>query len=65
MKNVGMREALSKVASILVNNIDKNEKVIRTFIDLQKAFDTVNHEILLEKLYRSEIGGKSVEFLKS
>ncbi len=30
--------------------LDKGEKVIGIFVDLQKTFDTANHEILLNKL---------------
>ena len=32
--------------------MDNNTTVCGVFIDLQKAFDTVNHKILLDKLYR-------------
>ena len=31
-------------------NEKKNEVVLRILIDLQKAFDTINHEVLLKKL---------------
>ena len=33
-----------------IKNLNNAEIVCRVFIDLQKTFDTVNHEILLEKL---------------
>jgi hypothetical protein len=43
--------------------IDKGELVIGFFLDLKKAFNTVNHEILLKKLYRYGIRGLAFEWL--
>ena len=38
-------------------NIDKGEYNIVVFLDLRKAFDTVNHEVLLYKLFLYGGGG--------
>ena len=39
---------LSLILSTLQNNMDKHYFSCGVFIDLKKAFDTVNHKILLD-----------------
>jgi len=43
----------------LTDSIENNETTLGIFIDLAKAFDTVNHNILLSKLYHYGIRGTS------
>ena len=45
--------------------MDKNKYVITVFVDLQKAFDTVNIDLLLDKLYKMGCRGICYELLKS
>ena len=52
----------------LVRNITKyvkNGYVLRVFVDLKNAFDTVNHEMLLHKLKLCGINGTYLEWFKS
>ena len=44
--------------------LDKKENVIGIYFDLQKAFDVVDHSILLNKLYNYGIRGSLYEWLK-
>ena len=45
--------------------MDNNQITCGIFEDLSKAFDTVNHEILLDKLENLGIRGKALELFKS
>ena len=45
-----MEHALISLTETIKQYLDDGETVIVVFIDLQKAFDTVSHEFLLEKL---------------
>ena len=38
-------------------SLDNNETVVGIYVDLQKAFDTVDHNILLYKLYNCGVRG--------
>ena len=53
----------------LVNDIsssfERGESTLGIFIDLPKAFDTVDHEILISKLENYGIKGKTLKWFKS
>ena len=57
--------ALITITEKIRNALDNNQDACGVFLDFQKAFDTVNHEILLSKLEHYGIRGISHDFLKS
>ena len=57
--------ARSYVITKLCNAIDHNNFSIGIFLDLSKAFDTVNHDILISKLEHYGVRGTALDLLKS
>lgn len=49
----------------IFDNLDNKRLPIAVYIDLSKAFDTIDHTILLEKLCYYGIRGKALEWFKS
>ena len=62
----GSREKFSTTDALLCatehirNDIDSNKFVSAAFIDLSKAFDSMCHEILIEKLKCTNFGDKAI-----
>jgi len=57
--------ALIELCDNLYSHLDQHEVVVGMYFDLQKAFDTVNHKILLQKLYGYGIRGIVHEWFRS
>ena len=64
-KNNSTIEALIKITEKIRESIDKGKFGCGIFIDLRKAFDTVNHEILLFKMEHYGIRGSTLKWSKS
>ena len=48
-----------------LQNVDNRNINMTLFLDLKKAFDTVNHQILIEKLFAYGVKGTEIEWFKS
>ena len=48
----------------ITKNIDEGNYSVGFFLDLSKAFDTIDHTILLDKLYRYGIRGVTLNCFK-
>ena len=57
--------AIISITEKIREALDKGKFACGVFVDLQKAFDTVNHEVLLNKLYQHGIRGNTYEWFKS
>ena len=57
--------ATIELVTKILQAIDNSEYTIGVFLDLAKAFDTVNHEILLKKLEHYGIRGIALEWFKN
>lgn len=56
-KSKSTKDALSSVLEYITKNIDGKKSVAGIFLDLSKAFDTVNHDVLLLKLENYGVRG--------
>ena len=64
-KNNSTSFALIEITKKIKETIDNKKYGCGIFIDLRKAFDTVNHEILLRKLEHYGIRGMALNWFKS
>ena len=57
--------ALMELTEDITQSLDERKHTIGVFIDLKKAFDTIDHKILLKKLSHYGLRGKSNDWIKS
>ena len=57
--------AALEFADKIVSNLEQGKLPLAIFLDLSKAFDTIDHKILLEKLKYYGISGKAIEWFQS
>ncbi len=63
--NRSTSQALIELTEEITNSMDKKKYAVGVFIDLKKAFDTINHEILIYKLEQYGIRGIALKWVSS
>ena len=63
-KNHSTALALTDLICNISSAIDRNETTVGVFLDLCKAFDTINHEILCDKLHYYEIRDIALDWIE-
>ena len=64
-KNCSTNEAVLDIYDKLLDNMDKKLITCCIFLDLRKAYDTINHTILIKKLKKCGIRGLPLQLLAS
>ena len=64
-KQMSTSLAIIELVEEITNSLDNHEATVVVFIDLKKAFDTVDHSILIEKLYHYSIRGTANKWICS
>ena len=64
-RNHSTNHALMELTENVRKALDKNDHACGVFVDLQKAFDTVNHHILLQKIDHYGIRGNANNWFRS
>ena len=65
LKNKSTCDALINLTELIYDGLDNRDYILNILIDLSKAFDTVNHSILIDKLFIYGIRGLPLMWLKS
>ena len=64
-KNYSTCLALIDIVDKIKNALDQNDYVMGIFLDITKAFDSINHGILYSKLEHYGFRGHSLDFIRS
>jgi len=50
---------------LITNILNQNNRTVSLFVDFKSAFDTVNHRLLIEKLFHYGVRGNSLKLIES
>jgi len=57
--------AITDALNFVTRALDNNEFCVATFLDISKAFDSIDHDILLQKLFHYGIRGIALSWFRS
>lgn len=61
----GTEQAIVTVYSKIIDSLDASKYFLGVFLDLEKAFDSVPHQRLIQKLHRAGLRGLALDWIKS
>ena len=64
-KGYSTSSASSKFIDSIAMGLDKGKYTVAVFLDIKKAFDTINHKIMIRKLKHAGCGVRIIELFKS
>ena len=64
-RNKNTSDAITNFTNYIYHQLNQRKHVVGVFIDLKKAFDTVKHDILLNKMYKYGIRGLAHKLFSS
>lgn len=64
-KGLSTQDALMSICKFILNNLDSKNKTACIYFDLSRAFDTVNHQLLLQKMQSLGIRGPPLDWMSS
>ena len=59
------QHAIITLVDCITSSLDSGDLVIGVFLDLKKVFNTVDHQILIEKLFSYGIRGNTFKWFQS
>ena len=65
LKNRSTEDAVLELQNIILNNSKQKQSTSALFLDLSKAFDTINHSLLLNKLSHYGFRGTALKLFKN